>query len=195
MRLLVSALLFLTPIAFLAQNGSRLPLSSPASVADSVQKRDHIRRNARRTHPDQRPTVFTENEINAYLASGRAKLPAGVQSLYLTETPGQIAAKAQVDFEAVTAGKRSGSPLMRLFRGAHQVEAEGRAVGRGGQGQLHIEKVSLDGVPVPRAALEFLLDHYVKPKHPGVGLDAAFLLPERIDMVTLGQHMLTLTQK
>src|SRR5262245_40652613 len=45
-------------------------------LAESAQaKLDHIRENGEREHPDQTPTVLTEDEINDYLASGKVQLP------------------------------------------------------------------------------------------------------------------------
>lgn len=205
MKFHVCALLFLAPGVLFAQGASRSPQPpSPASATEAMyqgaassaaQKFDYVQRNGGRVHPDQRPTVFTEREINAYLASGRVKLPKGVRSVRLIGTPGLVQGNAQVDFDAITAGKRGGNPLMLLFTGVHQVEASGHAIGRGGQGQLHIQTVSLDGIQVPHAALEFFIDHYIKPKHPNIGLDSTFKLPERIDTATVGEHTLTITQK
>jgi len=40
-------------------------------LANSLQQKlDYIQRNGKRAHPDPRPTVMTEEEINDYLASG-----------------------------------------------------------------------------------------------------------------------------
>jgi hypothetical protein len=44
-------------------------------------------------------------------------------------------------------------------------------------------------------ALQYFLDHYVRPKHPEVGMDSVFALPERIDTATISDHQLILTQK
>ena len=84
---------------------------------------------------------------------------------------------------------------MTLFTGLHAVEVSAHAIGRNGQGQVHIENVAIDGVTVPRIALEVFADRYLKSKYPGVGLDSSFPLPERIDSATIGQHTLTVSQK
>jgi hypothetical protein len=75
------------------------------------------------------------------------------------------------------------------------VEAKAQAQGSGGQGHVQIESVSLDGVAIPRAALEFFVDRYIKPKHPDIGLDTTFKLPYKIDLATVGSRQLTITQK
>ena len=47
------------------------------------QKIHHVEVNASAQGPDQTPTVFTEKEVNAYVASDNVQLPVGVQSLKL----------------------------------------------------------------------------------------------------------------
>lgn len=46
--------------------------SSRTQLADSMQKKiDFVQQNAKATQPDPRPTVFSEQEINAYFAERR----------------------------------------------------------------------------------------------------------------------------
>ena len=53
-------------------------------LADSLQtKLDHIQQNGEQAHPDQAPTVMTEEEVNDYIAAGRIVLPQGVKKLKL----------------------------------------------------------------------------------------------------------------
>jgi len=166
------------------------------AAARSAQKKfDHIRQNGTLPHPDQTPTKLSENEINAWLASGEARLPQGVKKLQVRGEPGIINAIAFVDFDEITAGRRSGNPFLSMFRGTHEVEAQAHAQGSGGEGQVHIDSVSLDGVEIPRMALEFFVEKYIQPKHPDIGIDSTFKLPYRIDIAIVGSHQLTMTQK
>jgi hypothetical protein len=191
--------LFLAAGLLLAQTGAPVASETEAIYRAAAQsakhKFDHIVQNASSSHPSQTPTVLTENELNAWLASGNARLPQGVKKFQVHGTPGIINATAFVDFDQVTAGRNSGNPLLSLFRGTHEVEASAHAQGAGGQGQVHIDSVSLDGVAVPRMALEFFVDRYIKPKHPNLGLDSTFELPYRIDIATVGSRQMTITQK
>ena len=166
-----------------------------AAVRSAQAKFEHIRKNAEQSAPDQRPTILTENEINSWLASGQAQLPLGVKKLHFHGEPGIIDATALVDFDEITANRRSINPLLNLFTGTHRVEARAQAQGSGGEGHIHIESVSLDGVSIPRAALEFFVERYISPKHPEIGLDTVFKLPYRIDLATVGSRQLTITQK
>jgi hypothetical protein len=183
-----------------AAAGQKQPASSTQAMYDAAAKSAdakfrHIEQNAEHNPPDQTPTVLTERELNSYFAAGRVKLPTGVHRVEFTATPGIIDATASVDFDEITAEKRSSNPLLSLFRGVHDVHAIARAQGSGGKAEIHITRIELDGVTIPRAALEFFLDRYVRPKHPEVGLDTTFTLPSRIDMAIVGEHQLTLTQK
>ncbi|MGA1999921.1 MAG: hypothetical protein ABSG52_08005 [Terriglobales bacterium] len=166
-----------------------------AAAASAEAKFRHIEENARRNPPDQRPTVLTEREINAYLNSGRVQLPTGVRAVRFTGQNGVVNTTARVDFDAITAKSRSQNPLLSLFSGIHDVHAAAHASGNGGRGRVHIDFIDIDGVNVPRVALQYFLDHYVRPKHPEVGMDSVFALPARIDTATIGDHQLILTQK
>jgi hypothetical protein len=165
------------------------------AAASAEAKFRHLLANARRDPPDQTPTVLTEREINAYLNSGRVQLPVGVRSARFTGHDGVVNATARVDFDAITAQARSSNPLLSLFSGVHDVHARALASGSGRKGRVHIDSIDMDGVTVPRMALQFFLDHYIRPRYREVGMDSVFALPARIDTATVGDHQLLLTQK
>ena len=166
-----------------------------AAAASAKAKFRHLEENARRHPPDQTPTVLTEREIDTYLNSGQVQLPVGVRSARFTGQDGVVNTTARVDFDAITAQSKTSNPLLSLFSGVHDVHAVARALGSGCKGRVHIDSIDIDGVTVPRVALQFFLDHYIRPKHPEVGLDSVFALPARIDIATVGSHQLLLAQK
>jgi hypothetical protein len=84
---------------------------------------------------------------------------------------------------------------MGIFSGIHQVEVVSHAQGIGGQGRVHIDSASIDGIGIPRMALEYFAKRYINPKHPNLGLDSQFALPDRIDTATIGDHTLTVIQR
>ena len=168
--------------------------SSPA-VSSMERKLQHVQSNATLAHPDQTPIEFTEQEINAYFASGAIKLPAGVQSVNFQGQPEVVIATARVDFDQLKAGRRSSNPLLSMFSGIHDVVVSAHVHGGGGQGYVNVDSVSLDGVEIPRFALQMFVEKYLQPKYPGVGLDSEFALPARIDTATVGLDKLTITQK
>jgi hypothetical protein len=169
--------------------------SKSSQVASMERKLQHLESNAAQAHPDRAATEFTEPEINAYFESGNVKLPAGVRSVAFQAQPGAVTATARVDFDQLKAGRNSYNPLLSIFTGLHDVIVTAHAYGTGGQGLVHVDSVSLDGVEVPLFVLELFVEKYLKPKYPNVGLNSRFALPARVDAATLGVHRVTVTQK
>lgn len=177
--------------------GARIAqVGSTHRLAQSMQhKLDHIRDNAQVAHPDPTPTVLTEDEVNDYLASGKVQLPQGVRKVKFQGRSGVVDGFVTVDFDEVRAGQRSSNPLLSIFSGIHNVQVEGDASGSGRQGKVHVRNVAIDGIEVPRMALEYFVEKYITPKYPNVGLDSQFALPDKIDTATVGYHKLTVTQR
>jgi hypothetical protein len=170
--------------------------SSEHRLADSLQRKlYHIRQNADSARPDQAPTIMTEEEINDYLAAGRVKLPQGVKKITFQGQSGVITGLATIDFDEVRAGQHSSNPLLSIFSGTHYVRVEADAAGNGGKSKVHVRTVNIDGLDVPRMALEFFINKYLKPRYPDVGLDSEFQMPDKIEEATVGYHKLTVTQR
>ncbi|HEY6252593.1 MAG TPA: hypothetical protein VI685_21770 [Candidatus Angelobacter sp.] len=186
-------------IAFLSLIGTFILAQQPGSghrlTASLQRKLDHIQENGKRAHPDQTPTVMTEEEINDYMASGKVKLPQGVKNVTFEGQSGVMTGVATIDFDEIRAGQHSSNPLLSIFSGTHAVRVEADAAGAGGKGKVHVRTVSIDGIDVPRMALEFFINKYLKPKYPNVGMDSEFQLEDKIDTATIGYHKLTITQK
>jgi hypothetical protein len=172
------------------------PSPSDHRLAESMQaKLDHIRANSERAHPDQTPTVLTEEEINDYLASGKVQLPQGVKKVKMEGRSGVVDSFVNVDFDEIRGNQRSMNPLLSLFSGRHDVHLQADAAGSGGQGKVHVRSVSIDGIDVPQMALQYFVEKYITPKYPNVGIDSTFQMPNKIDIATVNYHKLTLTQK
>lgn len=172
--------------------------SAPAThrLADSLQRKlDHIRENGQKNQPDQTPTIMTEEEINDYFAAGRVKLPQGVKKVTLEGRSGIVTGHATIDFDEIRAGQKSSNPLLSLFNGTHNVQVEAGASAANGSAKVHVRTVSIDGLSVPRIALEYFVNKYITPKYPNVGIDSTFALTNKIDITIIGYHKLTLTQK
>lgn len=187
-------------MAPLATPQARPPTSGPrpatsGALQSAERKFQHIQQNGSRSHPDPTPTVLTEDEVNAYVNSGRVMLPKGVSRVRFQGETGTVTGLARVDFDKLTENSRSANPLLSLFRGVHDVRVIAQAGARGGQAEVHVDSVYLDNMEIPRMALEYFADHYLKPKYPQVGLDSRFALPDRIDTAVIGPHQLTIVQK
>jgi hypothetical protein len=164
-------------------------------LASVDRKIAHLEANGRAARPSASPTILTEAEINAYLASDEVDMPAGVQSVRLSGSSGTVSGTARIDFDKVRAGTNSSNPLLSIFSGSHEVTVETHAYGKGGQGYVHVDSVSLDGIEVPHFVLELFVEKYLSPRYPQIGMDSLFTLPDRIDTAVVGQHQVTLVQK
>jgi hypothetical protein len=189
--LLLSCLL----LAGLAQTSRSQNRPEPSEVASAERKLQHLQSNGAQSSPDPAPTELNEQEINAYFASGNVDLPAGVQSVTFQGQPGIIVGTSRVDFDRIKAGKNSYNPLLSVFSGLHDVVVNAHAHGDNGQGLVHVDSVSIDGVEIPRFVLELFVEKYLKPRYPGIGIDSRFALPARIETATVGLHKVILTQK
>lgn len=181
-------ILLCVPLCIAAKSGSR-------DLASAERKIDHIEANARSSRPNQSPTVFTEAEVNAYLASDNVKMPAGVESVELEGEDGVITGHAHVDFDRVREGIRSSNPLLSVFSGVHDVVVVAHAHGAGGRGQVHVDSVSIDDVEVPHFVLQMFVEKFLTPKYPDLGIDSQFAMADRIDSAVVGTHELTIIQK
>jgi hypothetical protein len=191
----VKALILCTTILLLGSSASPARTSRLSDVASTEQKLRHIEANGQAARPDETPTVFSEPEINSYLASDNVILPEGVQSVKLAGEPGIITGTARVDFDRIREGTGSSNPLLSIFSGVHDVVVVAHAHGARRQGYVQVDSVSLDGVEIPRFVLQLFVEKYLQPKYPELGLDSRFSLPDRLDTATVGPHKLTVTQK
>jgi hypothetical protein len=182
----------------LAAAAQSAPRRAPNPFADSMERKlQYIDQNSRVPQPNPAPTVLTEQEVNAWFASPYAKLPKGVRSLRLIGVNGVVTANASIDFDEVKEGRGGGgfNPLMSMFSGTHDVQVIANAQAQNGEAQVHVQSVSIDDVNIPRVALEFFVDHYLKPKYPDVGLDSTFRPGYRVDSARVGTHQLAIMQK
>jgi hypothetical protein len=169
--------------------------ANSSAVASMNKKLQYVQKNATQTPPDPKPTEFNEQEVNSYLSSGEVKLPQGVQSVQLQGQPDVITGTARVDFDQLKQGARNSNPLLSMFSGVHDLTVIAHARGMNHKGYVQVDSASLDGVEIPRFALELFLQKYVTPKYPGVGMNSQFDLPAKIDTATVGQHKVTIVQK
>jgi hypothetical protein len=166
------------------------------AAADLMQRKiDYLKRNATITPPDPRPTMFSQTEINAYFSQHRVKLPEGIMSVSFNLAPETVNATTRVDFDQLTANRRSYNPLLAVFSGVHNVQVVAIASGKQGVANVYVRSVTLDGVSVPRMALELFIHRFVNPKYPSISLDGEYKLPVRIDTVAIGDHRGTVMQR
>lgn len=166
-----------------------------AAYNSMSQKLDRIARNGQKAQPDPSPTSISADEANAWMNEGGVKLPTGVDQVRFRSDPGVITTNARVDFDKITASRSSYNPLLSLFSGVHDMEVVAQASGANGEASIHVQTLTLDGVQVPRMAMELFVNRYLKPKYPNVGLDSRFRMPARVDSATVGRNELSVGQK
>src|SRR4051812_33413622 len=87
-----SVALILLVLAAVPATAKRL-FKNDKAAADSFQKKvDFIKANAAVQEPSQKPTVFSQEEINAYFAERRLKMPEGVQKVTFDLKPDEVTA-------------------------------------------------------------------------------------------------------
>jgi hypothetical protein len=180
-----------------AFSATKRQFKSDTEAADSFQKKvDFIAANASSANPQQKPTVFSQEEINAYFAERRLKMPDGVKTVTFDLVRNQVTASTRVDFDQIRNGRTSMNPLLSIFGGIHDCQVVAHTEPSSpGMVHVRVESVVIDGVEVPRMALELFIKHYVNPKYPNVSLDGDYRLPAHIDSAVIAQQTGTVTQK
>jgi hypothetical protein len=190
----LASLLMLMVLAFPAVGQRAKSATHSKAYSSAEQKFNQIQSDANGGKPQT--TTLTADEVSAYVNEGGVTLPVGVENVKFSGRNGSVTAVTRVDFDKITAGKSSMNPLMMLFSGQHDVTVTADAQGSQGRGTVNVQTVEIDGVTVPRAALEFFVSRYLQPKYgSGVGLNNNFAMPSHVDSAVVGNNTLTLTQK
>jgi hypothetical protein len=190
------AVVLTAPALRAAQSAGSETSRMQIAAADAMQRKvDFIKSNAEAATIDQRPTIFSQTEINAYFAEHRVRTPDGVKAVRFVLTQRQVTAYARIDFDKITASARSQHPLLAIFSGTHDVEVVADASGSGGRTRVNVRTVMLDGVSIPRIALQMFIEKWVNPKYPTIRLDGDYKLPARMDTVTIEERRGVVTQK
>lgn len=166
-----------------------------AAFKSMDQKVEILQANAQRPPQQPQTTEITEQELNAYFNEGGIELPQGVSDVRMQLSPAVVTTTAKIDFDTLTAGKTINPIYQAMFSGQHDLDVQAQASGAYGKGTVTIQSVKVDGVPIPRSALEYLINRYVKPRYANAGMTTTFALPARIDMAVVQQGKTTLTQK
>jgi hypothetical protein len=164
--------------------------------ADAMQRKiEYVQTNGHAAHPNPRPTVFLQSEINAYFAQRRLKMPEGVKSVVWTLAPETVTARTRVDFDEITASRQSSNPLLAIFSGVHDVEVTASATASNGVAHVRVDSAVLDGINIPRRVLEMFIERWVQPKYPNIALENDYKMPVRIESVLIQERKATVTQR
>src|SRR3954469_6761619 len=166
---LLSLFALLVADSFVAGSKKEAVLNQ-TQLADSFQSKiDFIKANGAKPEPEAKPIVVSQDEVNAYFAQRRLKMPDGVKSVVMEMSPGTVVARSHVDFAEIRKERGSTNPLLAMFDGEHDavVTADTHRAGPG-EVEVTVRSVSLDGMEVPKIALSYFIKKYVQPKYPNV---------------------------
>lgn len=187
----IAATLFLLTLSLTAKQ-----VQHSAAFLSMDRKVKILEANAQRPPTYPQYTDITQEELNAYIAEGGVDMPKGIEDAKVDFKPAVVHATATVNFDTLAEGHTGTNPIFAaLFTGMHDVEAQAQASGAQGEGTLIVDWVKLDGIEIPRAALDYLVQHYVRSKYPNAGMTTRFSLPVKIDMAVVQQGKVTLTQR
>ena len=134
------------------------------------------------------PSVrISEAELNAYLEDKQSNLPQGITAIHVKLQPSHPVGTAEIDFDLLKSGmKTPPNPLLALFfQGQHTLGVDGTFTSSNGEGQYHLDTVTLDGIEIPQMIVDYMIDNFLKSHYPDFPVNRAFPLGNGIDQLTI----------
>ena len=170
-----------------ATSGNESPSGLSREAADAAaEKLQQVRDGSLSGDPPGQVRI-SEAEANSYLHYRLApQFPAGLSNVRLEFLPNRPQGSAEVDFDQLRkALRRTPNPLADfLLQGVHTLGVEGTFSSSDGIGKFHLETVILDGVVLPPAMVDFLIESYLKARYPNAVIDQPFTLPYSLEKIT-----------
>lgn len=128
-------------------------------------------------------------ELNAWAADeARLYVPGAARNIRLVLTTGGATGSMLLDFlklrQAAT-GEQPGWLMKNLFSGERQVVVTARFDSHNRRARVDVERVEVSGVPIEGAALDFLIQNWLRPTFPDVKINQWFDLGFRMDRFTV----------
>jgi hypothetical protein len=130
--------------------------------------------------------VFTLAELNAWGREEVKRLvPEGVRNTRLELGAGTASVFMYIDFLKVRRRKKleTGWLLSKLLDGERPLRVSARIQSARGRATVHLTVVTISGIPVSGAALDFLVDTFLKPLFPDVKINEPFDLHDNVDRI------------
>lgn len=128
---------------------------------------------------------FTPGELNSWVRDeARELVPQGVRNLRLTLAAGAATGSADIDFlelRRAATGEAPGWVMKNLFAGERPVTVTAHFESRNGRARVDVDSVQISGVPIEGAALDFLIENYLRPTFPTAKVGEWFGLDYRVD--------------
>ena len=145
-------------------------------------------------------TVFTNDELNAYLALTYAsELPPGLSSPTVTlREGGAVSVTVLADLDRLAGRRSAAGPFdpLALLKGQVPVTARGTFAAADGQARFRLEQAALAGFDIPPPLLQQMLSTYTAtPDDPrGMQLDDPLPMPYGIRTITVLAGRVIVTQ-
>jgi hypothetical protein len=136
--------------------------------------------------PGTRVTISSA-ELNAYVQAELPKVaPPGIRDPNIQMHNGNTATgRAIVDFLKLRSaqGKSANWMIRKLLEGEREVAVTARIQSGGGQATVEPLRVEVSGIAIEGAALDFLIDNYLKPNYPQAKVGKPFELHKHVDRI------------
>jgi hypothetical protein len=126
---------------------------------------------------------LSEGELTAY---AQHEAPQGVRDARLEIAPSGLATgSAMVDFNEVSRsqGHPPGWLMAKLLEGEHPVSVTARVTSANGQARVDVERVTVAGIEIDGATLDFLIQKVLLPLYPDAAVDRPFELAHRVERI------------
>lgn len=132
---------------------------------------------------------FGPAELDAWVRDVAQSLaPQGARNPRLVLGAGQATGYAEIDFlkmrQAAT-GEPAGWLLRNLLAGVRPVQVTALVQSRNGRARVDVARVEISGVAMEGAALDFLIDAFVRPLFPNATVAEWFDLQHHVDRFTV----------
>jgi hypothetical protein len=138
---------------------------------------------------------LTAAELNAWAADeARIWAPGATRNIHLELREGSATGTILIDFpklnKAVT-GEDPGWLMKNLFAGERPVTVTARFESSNRRARVDVERVEVSGVPIEGAALNFLIEEWLKPTFPDVKVNQWFNLGFRINRFAISPNLVS----
>lgn len=128
-------------------------------------------------------------ELNAWVPDeARLYAPGAARNIKLALTNGSATGSALIDFLKLRQAATHEDPgwiMKNLFAGERPVTVTARFESRNERARIDVDRVEVSGVAVEGAALDFLIQNWLRPTFPDVKINQWFDLGFRIDRFTV----------
>ena len=129
---------------------------------------------------------FSVAEANAYAREeARKEVGDGVRNTKVWFGNGTASGSATIDFVKVQTarGKPPGMLMRLMLEGEKDVQVTVRVESRARQAKIDVDEVYINGLGIPKSAVNMLIEYYVMPRYPEAKIGQWFELRHRVDSI------------